>query len=141
MAVEFELSQTIAAPMDEVMSHFIQVENMPKYHPKMARNVEVLEKNDSAVKYRLEARVMLKKIESVNNMTIDREGGKLVTSTLEGDGKGSKITMDFKEEDGKTVISMSGAMELGALGALGKGKMSSMWKEAMEEAKNTLEKK
>lgn len=141
MAVEFDLSETINAPKEEVMSHFIKVEDMPKFHPKMARKVEVLESSDNLVKYKLEAKVMLKKIESVNNMSIDREGGTLVTDTIEGDGKGSKITMTFVENDGKTGISMKGSMELGALGALGKGKMSSMWKEAMEEAKNTLEKR
>ncbi len=139
MAVEFELSEIIEAPREKVMSHFVKVEDMPKYHPKMARSVEVMEKSENAVKYRIEAKVMLKKIASVNNMSIDVEGGKLVTDTIEGDGKGSRITMTFNETEGKTSLGMKASMELGALGSLGKGKVSSMWKEAMEEAKKELE--
>lgn len=141
MAVVFDLSESVNAPKEQAMAHFIKVEDMPRYHPKMARKVEVIEKTDNAIKYKLEARVMLKKMESVNNLTIDKEGGQLVTETLEGDGKGSKITMTFLEKDGKTDISMKASMELGVLGSLGKGMASSMWKEAMEQAKQVLEKK
>ncbi len=141
MAVDFDLSETINEARDKVMAHFIAVEDMPKFHPKMARKVEVLEKGDNLIKYKLEGRVMLKKIVSTNNMTIDKEGGKLVTETVEGDGKGSKITMSFMEKEGKTSLDLKASMELGALGSLGKGKVSSMWKEAIEEAKNTLERK
>ncbi len=123
------------------MAHFIKVEDMPKFHPKMARKVEVLEKSDSAIKYTLETKVMLKKMESVNNMSIDRAGGTLVTETLEGDGKGSRITMAFTEKDGRTDISLKASMELGVLGSIGKGMATSMWKEAIGEAKTVLEKK
>lgn len=141
MAVEFDLSETIDAPKEQVMAYFLKVEDMPKYHPKMARKVEVLEKSDSAIKYRLESKVMLKKIESVNNMSIDSAGSKLITDTVEGDGKGSRISMEFTENEGRTEISMKASMELGVLGSLGKGMASSMWKEAMGQAKAVLEKK
>lgn len=139
MAVEFELSDTINAPRERVFSYFLNVRNIPKYHPKMARNVEVLEENDSMVKYRLEAKVLMKKIESTNTMSIDREKSKLVTDTIEGDGKGSKITMDFNEVSGNTELALMASMELGALGSLGKGRVASMWKDVMEQAKKILE--
>ena len=141
MSVDFDLLETVSAPKEKVMAHFIKVEDMPKFHPKMARKVEVLEKSDSAIKYTLETKVMLKKMESVNNMAIDRAGGTLVTETLEGDGKGSRITMAFTEKDGRTDISLKASMELGVLGSIGKGMATSMWKEAMEQAKTVLEKK
>lgn len=141
MAVEFDLSETIDAPRDEVLAFFAKVEDIPKHQPKMAKNVEIIEKNDTLIKYKLEGKVMFKKIESVNNLSIDRAAGQMVTDTLEGDGKGSKITMSFTEKDGKTEMNLKGTMELGALGSLGKGKVSSMWKEAMEQAKQVLEKK
>ena len=141
MAVDFDLLETVNAPKEQVMAHFIKVEDMPKFHPKMARKVEVLEKSDSAIKYTLETKVMLKKMESVNNMSIDRAGGTLVTETLEGDGKGSRITMAFTEKDGRTDISLKASMELGVLGSIGKGMATSMWKEAIGEAKTVLEKK
>ena len=141
MAVDFDLLETVNAPKEQVMAHFIKVEDMPKFHPKMARKVEVLEKSDSAIKYTLETKVMLKKMESVNNMAIDRAGGTLVTETLEGDGKGSRITMAFTEKDGRTDISLKASMELGVLGSIGKGMATSMWKEAIGEAKTVLEKK
>ena len=141
MAVDFDLLETVSAPKEKVMAHFIKVEDMPKFHPKMARKVEVLEKSDGAIKYRLETKVLLKKMESVNNMSIDRAGGTLVTETLEGDGKGSRITMAFTEKDGRTDISLKASMELGVLGSIGKGMAASMWKEAMEQAKTVLEKK
>lgn len=141
MSVDFDLLETVSAPKEKVMAHFIKVEDMPKFHPKMARKVEVLEKSDGAIKYRLETKVLLKKMESVNNMSIDRAGGTLVTETLEGDGKGSRITMAFTEKDGRTDISLKASMELGVLGSIGKGMAASMWKEAMEQAKTVLEKK
>ena len=141
MAVDFDLLETVNAPKEQVMAHFIKVEDMPKFHPKMARKVEVLEKSDSAIKYTLETKVMLKKMESVNNMAIDRAGGTLITETLEGDGKGSRITMAFTEKDGRTDISLKASMELGVLGSIGKGMATSMWKEAIGEAKTVLEKK
>ena len=126
MAVDFDLLETVNAPKEQVMAHFVKVEDMPKFHPKMARKVEVLEKSDSAIKYTLETKVMLKKMESVNNMSIDRAGGTLVTETLEGDGKGSRITMAFTEKDGRTDISLKASMELGVLGSIGKGMATSM---------------
>ena len=141
MAVEFDLSETINSPMEQVMAFFANVEDIPKHQPKMAKKVEIMEKSESAIKYKLEGKVMFKKIETVNSLAIDREGGKMVTDTLEGDGRGSKITMTFTGKDGKTEVNLKGSMELGALGSLGKGKVTSMWKEAMEQAKQVLEKK
>ena len=141
MAAEFELSETIDTTRDNAISYFLNVEDIPKYHPQMARNVEVLEKSDSAIKYKLEGKVLLKKIQSVNKMAVDREKGELVTETLEGDGKGSVVTMNFQETGGRTEIKLKATMELGALGALGKGKVASMWKEALQQAKQILEKK
>lgn len=141
MAAEFELSETVETTRDSAISYFLNVEDIPKYHPQMARKVEVLEKDDNAIKYKLEGKVLLKKIQSVNNMTVNREAGELVTETLEGDGKGSIVTMNFQETDGKTEIKLKAAMELGPLGALGKGKVASMWREALEQAKQILEKK
>ena len=141
MAAEFELSETLEATRDSAISYFLNVEDIPKYHPQMARKVEVLEKSDGAIKYRLEGKVLLKKIQSVNNMAVNREKGELVTETLEGDGKGSVITMNFQESGGKTEVKLKATMELGALSALGKGKVASMWREALQQAKQVLEKK
>lgn len=141
MAVEFELAETIETTRDSAISYFLKVEDIPKYHPQMARKVETLEKSDSSIKYQLEGKVMFKKIQSVNNMTVNREAGELVTETLEGDGKGSRVTMNFNEDNGKTEVRLKATMELGALGALGKGKVASMWREALEQAKQVLEKK
>jgi len=141
MAVEFDLTETIDAPKGEVMAFFMKVEDIPKQQPKMAKKMEIMEKSDTMIKYRLEGKVMFKKIETVNQLSIDMEKGQFVTETLEGDGKGSKITMIFTEKDGKTEMNLKGTMELGALGSLGKGKVTSMWKEAMDQAKQVLEKK
>lgn len=141
MAVEFDLSETIDASKEEVMTFFEKVEDIPKHQPKMAKSVEIIEKTGNLIKYKLEGKVMFKKIESVNSLTIEKDSGKLITDTLEGDGKGSKITISFVEKDGKTEMNLKGTMELGALGSLGKGKVSSMWKDAMEQAKQVLEKK
>jgi hypothetical protein len=78
---------------------------------------------------------MGRKILSQNKMVVNRAENRIEINTLEGDGKGSKITLNFSPNQAGTEIKYHAEMELGALGIFAKGPAkSAMEKVATEDA-------
>jgi hypothetical protein len=82
--------------------------------------------------------LMRRKLLAVNRLTLNRQANKIVVDTIDGDGKGSKVTMALKETpNGGTEINYLAEMELGPLGFFAKGPAkSAMEKVVTEDAKN-----
>jgi hypothetical protein len=79
--------------------------------------------------------MMGRKIISQNRMVVNRAENRIEINTLEGDGKGSKITLSLLPNQAGTEIKYHAEMELGALGMFAKGSAkSAMEKVATEDA-------
>jgi hypothetical protein len=78
---------------------------------------------------------MGRKMASVSKITVDRAANKLDVNTIEGDGEGSKITMNLVPNQSGTEIRYHVEMELGPLGIVVKGPAkSAMEKVATDDA-------
>lgn len=135
MPAKWEFSRQTKAPVTKVVEYFSHPENLPQIHPDFVKSVTVKSRDGDTVMFEQQMELMRRKITSQNKMTVDRPGNKIEINTLEGDGKGSKITMNFVPGQSGTEIQYHAEMELGALGIFAKGPAkSAMEKVATEDA-------
>jgi hypothetical protein len=135
MPAKWEFSRQTKAPVTKVIEYFSHPENLPSTHPDFVKSVTIKSRDGDVISFEQQMELMRRKIVSQNKMTVDRTGNKLEINTLEGDGKGSKIMMDFVPNQSGTEIKYRAEMELGALGIFAKGPAkSAMEKVATEDA-------
>jgi hypothetical protein len=138
MATKWEFKRQTRAPVSKVIDYFAHPENLPKVHPDFVKNVTIKSSDQDTINFEQQMELMKRKLVSQNKMTVNRQENKVVVDTLDGDGKGSKVTMALKEiPRGGTEIDYMAEMELGPLGFFAKGPAkSAMEKVADEDAKN-----
>lgn len=135
MPAKWDISTQTKAPVSQVMEYFTHPENLPKIHPDFVKSVTIKSRDGDVVMFEQQMELMRRKIVSQNKLTADRTGNKIEIDTLEGDGKGSKITMNFVPNQSGTEVRYHAEMELGALGVFAKGPAkSAMEKTAKEDA-------
>src|SRR5271165_4486941 len=117
MPTNWEFKRQTKAPIPKVLDYFSHPENLPKVHSDFVKQVTIKGNSGDAIDFEQQMELMRRKIVSQNKMTINRQENKVVVDTLDGDGKGSKVMMAFKEiPGGGTEIDYSAQMELGRLG-------------------------
>jgi len=135
LATKWDFSRQTKAPVPKVIEYFTHPENLPKHHPDFVKSVTIKSREDDVIAFDQQMELMRRKINSQNKMTVNRAENKIEINTLEGDGKGSKITMSFTPSGAGTQINYHAEMELGALGIFAKGPAkSAMEKVATEDA-------
>ncbi len=135
MVTKWDISTQTKAPVEKVIEYFSHPENLPKVHPDFMKSVTVKTREGDTLTFEQQMEMMRRKIVSQNKMTINRAEKQIEINTLEGDGKGSKITMSFVPNQSGTAINYHAEMELGALGMFAKGPAkSAMEKTATEDA-------
>jgi len=137
MATKWEFTKTTKAPMSTVQDYFMHPENISKLHPDLVKQVTIKGTEGDTITFEQQMEMMRRKIVSQNKLTLWRQENKITVDTFDGDGKGSKVTMAFREVPGGTEIKYTAEMELGPLGFFAKGPAkSSMEKVVDEDAKN-----
>jgi hypothetical protein len=139
MTTKWEFTRNTRASAQKVVDYFSHPENLPKVHSDFVKQVTIKNSQGDVINFEQQMELMKRKIVSQNRMTINRQENKIVVDTLEGDGKGSKVTMAMSELPGGagTQIMYNAEMELGRLGMFAKGPAkSAMEKVADEDAKN-----
>jgi hypothetical protein len=135
MPAKWDFSKQTKAPVPKVVEYFTHPENLPKIHPDFVKAVTIKSREGDTVNFEQQMELMRRKITSQNKMVFNPAENKLEINTLEGDGKGSKITMHFVPNQAGTEIQYHAEMELGALGVFAKGPAkSAMEKVATEDA-------
>jgi Polyketide cyclase / dehydrase and lipid transport len=135
MASKWEFTRQTKAPVSKVIDYFSHPENLPQAHPDFIKSVTVKGRDGDQVNFEQQMELMKRKIVSQNKMMVNRTENWIEINTLEGDGKGSKITMSFAPNQAGTEITYHAEMELGALGIFAKGPAkSAMEKVATEDA-------
>jgi hypothetical protein len=113
MLTEFEVTRRTKASVSKAMDFYMHPENLPKLHPEYVKVVKILSADGDTITYEQQMEVMGKKLRAVNRMSRNRKERKLETETLEGDGKGSNITISLKEIPAGTEIQYKADMALG----------------------------
>jgi hypothetical protein len=138
MATKWEFKRQTKAPASKVIDYFSHPENLPKVHSDFVKQVTIKSTNQDTINFEQQMELMKRKLVSQNKMTVNRQGNQVVVDTVDGDGKGSKVTMAIRElSSGGSEIDYIAEMELGPLGFFAKGPAkSAMEKVADEDARN-----
>jgi hypothetical protein len=123
MPVEFEVTRQTKASLSKAMDFYMHPENLPKIHPDYVKEVKIVSTDGDTIMLEQQMDVMGMKIRAVNKMVRKSEQHEFETDTVEGDGKGSKITIALKEIPSGTEIRYFVEMETGSfpIGFLGTG--------------------
>jgi hypothetical protein len=118
----------------------------PEFLPQVTdviKQVTIKNKDADTIVYEWQGEMMKRKVVGVNRLTVDRDAHTIVTETIEmqGGNKGSKMTNSFKELPNGTEIKSTHAMEMGALGFLGKGWWRSIVDKELDEEVRRLDAK
>jgi hypothetical protein len=113
MPTEFEVTRQTNASVSEAMDFFMHPENLPKLHPEYVKAVKILSADGDTIMLEQQMEVMGKKLRAVNRMSRNSKERKFETDTVEGDGKGSSITIALKEIPSGTEIHYAAEIALG----------------------------
>ncbi len=138
MTTKWEFTRQTKAPVPKVIEFFMHPENIPKLHPDFVKQVTIKSNEGNTITFEQQLELMRRRLSSLNRLTVKREEKKVQIDTLEGDGKGSRITMARTEiPTGGTEVKYIAEMELGPLRLFAKGPArSAMEKVADEDARN-----
>jgi len=139
MPTNFEVTKQTKAPISKAMEYYFLPENLPKYHPGFVKDVKILSTEGDTITLEQNMEMMGRKLHAKNKLTRDTMGKKFEVDTLEGDGKGSKISIWLKEIPSGTEITTKAAMEFGALGFFIKGPAKSNFKKVADEDAKALD--
>src|ERR1700730_15089457 len=110
MPAKWEFSRQTKAPVPKVLEYFTHPENLPKHHPDFVKAVTIKSREGYVIMFEQQMELMRRKINSSNKMEVNRAQNVIQINTLEGDGKGSKITMSFVPSGSGTEIKYTAEM-------------------------------
>ena len=139
MPTKYEVTKQTKAPISKAMDYYMHPENLPKIHPSFVKEVKIMSAEGDTIMLEQHMEMMGRKLRSVNKMARNNAENKFEISTLEGDGKGSKITIALKEIPSGTEMHYSAAMEFGALGFFIKGPAKSSFEKVAAEDAQALD--
>jgi hypothetical protein len=79
------------------MDYLSHPENIPKNHPGFVLDVNIQKTEGDTITYEQHIEMMKRKMRQLQKMTIWRDQKKITIDTIDGDGKGSKITMTVSD--------------------------------------------
>jgi hypothetical protein len=139
MPTKYEVTKQTKAPISKAMDYYFHPENLPKIHPNFVKEVKIMSTEGDTITLEQHMEIMGRKLRAVNKMVRSNAENKFDINTLEGDGKGSKITIALKEIPTGTEMHYSAAMEFGALGFFIKGPAKSSFEKVAAEDAQALD--
>ena len=139
MPTKYEVTKQTKAPISKAMDYFFHPENLPKIHPSFVKEVKITSSEGDTITLEQRMEMMGRKLRTVSKMTRDSAQNKFEIDTLEGDGKGSRITIALKEIPTGTEMHYSAAMEFGALGFFIKGPAKASFEKVADEDAKALD--
>lgn len=133
MATKWEKMGKTKAPLDKAIDYYRHPENLPKVHPDFVKEVKILTTEGNAIKLEQHAHIMGRNLRSVNTLKFDGASTTFSIDTLEGDGKGSTITIALKPVADGTELWYTASMELGPLGFFAKGPAKAQFEKTVDE--------
>ena len=141
MPTNFQFTRQTKAKISDTMDFYMHPETYPQILPDEFKQVTIKSKDADTVMYEWRGEFMRRKSTGVNKLALNKDAHMIVEETIEGSGKGSKMTYSFKELPKGTEIKYTAAMEFGALGFLAKGAWQSVLEKGFDEEVKRLDAK
>ena len=139
--VSIKISESVKAPVEKVFSFVSDFEKAPQYS-NYWKSVKLLNREINLATYETVAEAEGRKIVSVTKIT-SQPNERMDTETIDGDGKGTKLTFRFQSVLGGTQITLEGHVVLPGfakmLGNLVKGRIESGMQKELKIIKNAVE--
>ncbi len=139
MPTKYDVVKQTKAPINKAIEYYSHPENLPKVHPDFVKEVKIISTEGDTTKLEQHMEMMGRKLRSVNTMKWNDSERKFEINTVEGDGKGSKITIALREIPAGTEMHYWAEMEFGALGFFIKGKAKASFEKVAEEDARALD--
>lgn len=139
MPTKYDVVKQTKAPISKAIDYYSHPENLPKVHPDFVKDVKILSREGNTIMLEQHMEMMGRKLKASNKMTWNDAEKKVEVDTLEGDGKGSKITIALKEIQTGTEMHYWAEMEFGALGFFIKGRAKQSFEKVAEEDAKALD--
>jgi uncharacterized membrane protein len=107
--VQLTSSREVNASADQVLEYFMNIQELPRFHPEFIKNVTILEQQANNITFRQEASFFGNNVSSVNRLTKLPSNDTIIIETIDGSGNGSKFSLTWQETSpNSTHITMDG---------------------------------
>jgi uncharacterized membrane protein len=90
-------SREVNASADQVLEYFMNIEDLPRFHPEFIKNVTILEQQPNNITFKQEASFFGNNVSSINRLTKLPSNDTIIIETIDGSGKGSKFSLTWQE--------------------------------------------
>ena len=107
--VQLTSSRQVNASADQVLEYFMNIQDLPRFHPEFIKNITILEQQANNITFRQEASFFGNNVSSVNRLTKLPSNDTIIIETIDGSGKGSKFSLTWQETSpNNTQITLDG---------------------------------
>jgi uncharacterized membrane protein len=107
--IQVTSSRQVNASADQVLEYFMNIQDLPRFHPEFIKNVTILEQQANNITFRQEASFFGNNVSSVNRLTKLPSNDTVIIETIDGSGKGSKFSLRWQEiSTNNTQITLDG---------------------------------
>ena len=139
--VSISLAESVRAPPEKVFSFISDFEKAPQYS-NYWKSVKLVKRDGNSATYETVAEAEGRKMSSVTRITA-QPSQRLDTETVDGDGKGTRMSFILADVPGGTELTLHGEIVLPGfaklMGGIVKGRIESGMKEELRIIKKALE--
>ena len=95
--IQVRSSREVNASADQTLEYFMNIQDLPRFHPEFIKNVTILEQQANNITFRQEASFFGNNISSINKLTKLPSNDTIIIETIDGSGKGSKFSLRWQE--------------------------------------------
>lgn len=145
MTIRIDLTKEAKAPAQRVLEYFMNVEELPRFHPEYIKNARIINREGSGdssnnIEFEQEGSFHGKKIKSVNRLTRLAEESAIKIETIDGNGKGSITIIKCQQvSPGNTQINLEGELHYGILEKLLSRSIHGITEKTLEEDIRNIE--
>src|SRR5215203_792209 len=107
--VQVRSSREVNATADQVLGYFMNIQDLPRFHPEFIKNITILEQQGNNITFKQEASFSSNNISSINKLAKLPSNNEVIIETINGSGKGSNFSLAWQEiSPGTTHITLDG---------------------------------
>ena len=95
--VQLTSTREVNASADQTLEYFMNIQDLPRFHPEFIKNVTILEQQANNITFRQEASFFGNNVSSINRLTKLPSNDTIIIETIDGSGKGSKFSLTWQE--------------------------------------------
>jgi uncharacterized membrane protein len=107
--VQVRSSREVNASADMTLEYFMNIQDLPRFHPEFIKNVTILEQEANNITFKQEASFFGNNVSSINKLIKLPSNNEVIIETINGSGKGSMFALRWQETSpGTTQITLDG---------------------------------